>query len=601
LNIEDSLMKIVGPLIMQPPTVAFFRGSSIALITAGVMANGRPLMPAGMDNVGVTHYDTGTHVYSPFVKAHNLSSRALDEYKRVGGDPLSKKAYSQQAGLVEAAFDMPISVVASTFERESRDRKQRPREYDEMMARLGKFKPMGVDGIVDHLISAKTGDAVPIAAKLLDEVSEDIEYVASLVWRPEESEPCSTAGLFTMVAGIFKLIGAGSETKETRKSFIISTSVTDGALQSFIVSESKTWEARQSFIASANLFADGKLNIAAALVQEVAIFLSRDIPDETLELKKASYKAAEYWHRVAVETAGEDRPAHAIAVNRGIVASLLAGRDAADLRRRLFMLSAQLNTSMERHADAARDYLRVVMNAVSVTDWGPKNWGRIANGLRMAIGAYGKDGNSDKLIEMIEQVEALCLEVKASMQEELAPLGAKIDKDPADVEAIAKRGMAYMKYGAYTLAHADFSLANMLSPGNAWLISEMGLLSHFMGYDHLANGNEGRASELLGDAMEYFNQALAIAEEGSVPKGLFYARRAALLATAGHIDKALADMERANQAAPKDIEISAYFEALKSMKLEKPEKEKEGSDPKVIPFDRARNRRSSKPSPPDQK
>ncbi len=529
----------IGPLLARPALATFVNQMGAVFENTRVLCNGEVLMPGAPGAGGVISYESSHGSFRSLVDVKTSSSDALALYEQAGGDPLSDAGFVAEANEIESIFFMSTRSIADVLRRESASVHNRA-DFDAMMRRAQMFEGCRMRDIINPASLGHKIKPMRLGGGFFTETAVDSAFAATLAWSPEDKDRCREAARLSFISGILFMAGDTFDAKEVLS----------------------------SFACSANYYADGGMHVAAALVSEVAALVEANAQDAFETPQNTARKAMNHWLKAAKGLAATDGAGLAVALYRGLLASHMAGDETIDRRRQLLMLSAGVHDAAGRHEAAAEDYLRITMDNVTNFKGDAKSWERIADSIRMAIGAYGRAKASKEAaqsLQELEGLEALARVVTARIREELGPLDSRIEKNANDLEARLQRAKARLEFADFRGALSDLKWAAMVNGDDPWLKGEMGHVYHFLADYHLQIGNDEVALGYLRSAVHCMREAIKMADESGEEIAVLHARMGALLATLGQFKDSIAELDKARRIAPKDRRIREYLGAVKDL------------------------------------
>ncbi len=528
----------IGPLLARPALATFVNQMGVVFENTRVLCNGEVLMPGALGAGGVISYESSHGSFRPLVDVKDTSSKALALYEQAGGDPLSDAGFVAEANEIESIFFMSTRSIADVLRRESASVHNKA-DFDAMMKRAQMLEGGKIRDIIDAEPLSHKIKPIRLGGGFFTETALDSAFAATLAWNPADRDRCREAARLSFISGILFMVGDEFDAKEVLS----------------------------SFVCSANYYAEGGMHVAAALVSEVAALIEANAADAFEIPQNTARRAMNYWLKAAKGLAAKDGAGLAVALYRGLLTSHMAGDETIDQRRQLLMLSAGVHGAAGRHEEAAEDYLRITMDNVTNFKGDAKSWERIADSIRMAIGAYGRAKASEETaqsLEELEGLEGLARIVTARMREEIGPLDSRIEKDD-DIEARLQRAKARLEFADFRGALSDLKWAAMVNGDDAWLKGEMGHVYHFLADYHLQIGNDEAALGYLRSAVYCMREAIKMADESGEEIAVLHARMGALLATLGQFKDSIAELDKARRIAPKDRRIREYLGAVKDL------------------------------------
>ncbi|MFA4973772.1 MAG: hypothetical protein WC683_14265 [bacterium] len=522
----------IGPLLARPALATFVNQMGAVFENTRVLCNREVLMPGALGAGGVISYESSHGSFRPLVDVKDTSSKALALYEQAGGDPLSDAGFVAEANEIESIFFMSTRSIADVLRRESASVHNKA-DFDAMMRRAQMLEGSKMREIINPAPLSHKIKPIRLGGGFFTETALDSAFAATLAWNPADRDRCREAARLSFISGILFMVGDEFDAKEVLS----------------------------SFVCSANYYVEGGMHVAAALVSEVAALIEANAADAFETPQNTARRAMNYWLKAAKSLAAKDGAGLAVALYRGLLTSHMAGDEAIDQRRQLLMLSAGVHNAAGRHEEAAEDYLRITMDHITNFKGDAKSWERIADSIRMAIGAYGRAKVSKDTAQLLEELEGLARIVTARIREELGPLDSRIEKDD-DIEARLQRAKARLEFADFRGALSDLKWAAMVNGDDAWLKGEMGHVYHFLADYHLQIGNDEAALGYLRSAMYCMREAIKMADESGEEIAVLHARMGALLATLGQFKDSIAELDKARRIAPKDRRIKEYLGAV---------------------------------------
>lgn len=532
----------IGPLVQPPPLVPFMTGFGGALQAAGVMEGGHLLLPSRISNAGAIEYDAqSTSVYFD-----SLENRPFDDYRRLAAGRDSESAFISQCERVDGLTDMKTFKVSAALRRMQIHGLRISDELPDMLSRLNDAGERTLGEIANFVHSSDGAKGMtPLRWGLLERVADDIGYAASMSeiehamlakYGPGTRYNNKEAAGFYYVAGIFHAMSGAADSMECAV----------GAL-----------------LQSARIYSELKMDVAAALVAEAAVFYGNvsgvedDRRNETLE------KAAGYWLKVAETFASSDEAAALIAIQRGILPALIhEGDSIIRVQRRFNSLASGINEKRGMYARSGQDYLRMSFVDLINFEGSVRCWQRIADSIYKAIGAYERAGDGS-MLRKLRPLEAMARRESRELKAELAKVESDLADDPDDPILRQRRAFVKMRHGDLKGAHKDLEQVDEASPGNAWFLSDVGLALHHLAHYHMFKGDHEQAQSDIAEALDNIKKALKIAEASETPSPIIYARTGALFMTLGFHEAALENLVEAHALDQGDDEVYDYLRVVR--------------------------------------
>ncbi|MBN1282275.1 MAG: hypothetical protein JXA24_00700 [Proteobacteria bacterium] len=524
----------IGPLTLRPPMASLVGRLDVLFNRAGVLEGGAIIMPApklGTD--GRISFKKKETEYLSLLRVQLNECEALDSYARAGGNPLGDTRFVREAHAVESVFSMSTADIARAAKGSSAMAKNES-EIQKILWRAELLKASTLRELMEAARAENQSNVLFLDNGLINKAARDAAYVSALVWRPGEAERCCESALFSMMSGILFMIGDTEEPSEVI-----------GA-----------------FLASASLFSEAGMHFAAGLSSEVAASIEIRYSKDAKGSGSSVFRAAQRWLKAAVKVGDSDPAARLVAVHRGLLTAFTAGDDAAELRRRLLMFSAGIHGANGRHDDAAKDYLRLLLDRVTASGWSVHAWESVADLLEMARAAYERAGDPAGIVAPLESLQDMSRGIASHVSEEMGPLERGVESDPNDEVVRWRRAIARAKYGDFKGALADLKWIEMSHGGSPWLLCEMGHVYHLLADYFMGIGRVSETQDFLNTADSYMSKALELERANELDIPVLHARLGALYATMGRMDEAVEELERAETISPRSGEIREYLDKV---------------------------------------